>query len=262
MLLQPAQELGHRRTVTAMGGARAIDLGLVLGGTRDAGRVGRGNHRAAIVLDQHAQPVGRQHRVERDLGAALGKRGDRCFELAGLVRIGELGEIGRDLAREFALVHEQLVRSVSGKNGETERQRRMRHVAAADVEGPGDGGGVGQHRMAGAVLADRRRQPRQLVLGELAGKADRVQLDRGHRCGGLILPDDVDRVFLERHQHSAGLVGRGLQRLDLADRVQPGIEAQPRTLADIVLEPDGGRVVDQAFDRKMSRSTSLRTCSV
>ena len=186
-----------------MRGARAVDLGLIFRRARDAGGVGGGNHGAAIVLDQHAQPVGRQHRVERDLRASLGKSHDRRFEFAGLMRLGELGEIGRDLARELAPVHEQLVRSVGGENGEAERQRRVRHVAATDVEGPGDGGGVGQHGMGGAVLGDRRRQPRQLVLGEFAGKADRVELDRRHRRLGLILPDDVDRVLVERHQHRA-----------------------------------------------------------
>ena len=153
------------------------------------------------------------------------------------MRFGKLGQIGLDLAREFALVHEELVRSVGREHGEAERQRRVRHVAATDVEGPGDGGGVGENGMGGAVLRDRHGQTGQLVLGEFAGETLRMQLDRRERWRWLVLPDDVDRIGGERHQRRARLRGGLRQSLDLADRVQPGVEAEPGALAEIVLNP-------------------------
>ena len=63
--------------------------------------------------------------------------------------------------------------------------------------------------MRGAILADRSRQPYQLVLGQFAGKADRVDLDRRPGRFGLVRPDGVDRVLLERHEYRARLLGRG-----------------------------------------------------
>ncbi|TIM61206.1 MAG: aminopeptidase P family protein, partial [Mesorhizobium sp.] len=56
----------------AKGGAGAVDLGLVFHRARDAGRVWRGDDGAAIVLDQHSELLRRQHRIQRDLRAALG----------------------------------------------------------------------------------------------------------------------------------------------------------------------------------------------
>ncbi len=140
--------------------------------------------------------------------------------------------------------------AVGRKDGEAERQRRVRYVAAANVEGPGNRGGVGQHGMRGAFLRDRGSEPCQLVLGKLAGKSLRVQFHRSDRRIRLIIPDDVDRVFGCRYQFRARFCRRGFQCLYLADRVQPWIETKARTLAEIFRDPGGGRVVDQAFDRE------------
>src|SRR5207245_11751814 len=126
-------------------GAAASDVCLVLGGARNAGGV-RGRYDCtAIAFDQHLELLRRQHRIERDFCSALGQVGDGCFEFAWIVQIGKLGETGGDLPREFALVHEELVLAVGGENGEAQRQRRVRHLAATDAAPPGDGGGAGAH---------------------------------------------------------------------------------------------------------------------
>ena len=166
-----------------MRGAAAFDLGLVLGGAREAGRVGSRHDAAAIVLDQGLQALGGQRRVERDLGAGLGKSGDVVLEGRRRAQVRKLRQIGFGDHRQLALVHEQPMRPLGREDREAERQRRVRHVAAANVEGPGDRRRVGQHGMRGAVRGDRRGQPRELVPGQFAGIGDGMDFDR---CEGRL----------------------------------------------------------------------------
>ena len=167
-------------------------------------------------IDQHLQLFGRQHGIERDLRASLGESDDFRFEVSRRAQIGKLRQIGFGLDRQLALVHEQQVRAFGGKHGEAQRQRRVRHVAAADVERPGDRGRVGQHRVRRALLGDRRGEPRQLVLGQFAGIGDRVDLDRSERRLRLVMPQGIDRIRVKRNQRRAGFLGGGRQRADVA----------------------------------------------
>ena len=192
-----------------MCGARAGDLGAVLGGARNAGRVGYGDDRAAVFGDQGAQPVGGKHRIERDLRTAFRQSRNLGFERRRRAQVGKLRQIGLCLHRQLALVDEHEMRPFGREHGETERQRRVGHIAATDIEGPGKRGRVGQHGMRRAFLGDRRGKPRELVLGEFACELNGMDIDFGEWWRRSIGPQLIDRIGRERNEDRADLVSRG-----------------------------------------------------
>ena len=150
--------------------------------------------------DEQPQLLRRQRRIERDARAGF-RQGDQV----GLKRrwrpqVGELGEVGLRRDRQLALVDEHHVLAVRGEDGEAERKRRMRYVAATDIEGPGERRRIRQDRVRCALPGDVGGQPRQLVLGEFAGKLDWMDfhgLERRFRLSG---PQLVDRVVFDRDE--------------------------------------------------------------
>ena len=133
----------------------------------------------------------------------------------------------------------------------------MRHVAATDVEGPGERGRVGEHSAVGASGGDLSGEAGDLVPGQLAGEAEGLDLDLRRGRGGLVGPDGVDRVFLHRNEAAARLFERGAQAFGLGDGVQPRVEADGRAGAGMGGEPFRRRVVDQALDGE-GRGVDLR----
>ena len=248
--VEPGEHLRYRRAVAPVRRARAGDLGGVLGGARNAGGVRRLDDRAAIVGDELAQALRRQHRVERDASAGAGECDQIGLQRRRRSKCRELGEIGFGGDRQLALVDEDAVRAVRREDGEAERQRRMRHVAAANIEGPGERRRVGQHGVGGAGFRDVGGEPRQLFLGEFAGKADRLDLHRPQRGIRLVRPKLVDRIAAHRHQFGAPFLQRRAQCLHVAYRMQPRIEAEAEPLAGVFLEPFRRGIGNKAFDLK------------
>ena len=82
---------------------------------------------------------------------------------------------------ELAAVDEEIDAAVVAQDREGQRQRRVRHVAAADVEEPGDQFGRRQHRRRGPFLGERAAEAGALRLGALAGEALGVRHDRRER---------------------------------------------------------------------------------
>src|SRR5690606_36782611 len=140
--------------------------------------------------------------------------------------------------------------TVGDNEREGQRQRRVRHDVAADIEGPGQGGGIGRHRRVGADLCDGYGETGELVGRALPGEAFGVELDRRMGRLRLVLPDRVDRVAVDRDELAALLVQRGAQHARLGDRVQPGIEAYAPALRRVGAHPARGRGVDKAPDRE------------
>ena len=93
---------------------------------------------------------------------------------------------------------------------EGQRHRIVGNVAAADVEGPGDGIGQAQHRGVGLLLGNGLLQPGDLVGGGLAGEFDRVQRHRAQRRRRPVGPQAVERIVVDRHERGIGrLAGLG-----------------------------------------------------
>ena len=79
---------------------------------------------------------------------------------------------------DLGAVDEQLGLAGDRHDGEGQRHGIVRHVRAADVEQPGNRIGQRQHHRVLAVLAQRRLQLADLLLGRLAGILQRVRDDR------------------------------------------------------------------------------------
>ena len=97
-------------------------------------------------------------------------------------------------------------------DGEGERQRRVRDVGAADVEGPGDGVRIGDHQRVGAQRSRSRRGcARASALAYSPAKRKSCSDTGAERRRRPVGPDRVDRIGLDRHQRGAG-VAAGLAR--------------------------------------------------
>ncbi len=229
-----------------MGSAAALQLGRILDRARQSCRVGHGQNRAAILLDDEAQAFRRERRVERHLAAR--RRDPRKFAFQRLrgQNIGELGQIGLGFDGQLFPREKELRQPLGSKDGKAQRQRGVRHVPPADVEGPGKRGRVRQHGMARAILAKRFGEAGDLVLRQFAGKADRLDLDLFGRRRRSVRPDRIDEVVFDGHQRRTGLVQRPAQRGSFGHRMKPRIKADLHAGAGIRLKPFRRRVLHEA----------------
>ena len=116
-----------------------------------------------------------------------------CFEMvAGAV--GQLAVIDED-GRPAVLRHQRV----------GQRQRRMRDVGAADVEGPGHRVRIRQHQRVDAELGDLGADAVELVGLRLAGELRAVNRDRAERRRRALGPHRIERVAVDRDQFGAGL---------------------------------------------------------
>ena len=126
----------------------------------------------------------------------------------------------------------------------------MRHVAAADVQQPGDRFGHGQHRRRHPFLGQVARQPGALCLGAFAGKGFGVRHHRRQGRGRLPGPDPVERVVGDGAQFRPGLLGSDAEALDFVRGVQPRVVAKHRAGGQRRADPSRRRLVDQMVDLK------------
>ena len=169
-------------------------------------------------------------------------------EIGRLADLGERGEVVSDLVGELAGVDEECRPALVRNDCESQRQRRVAHVGAADVERPGNGVGIGDHQCVGAQLDQFRTDACELLIGAFAGEARVVQRHRAERCGGAIGPDCIERIGLDRDQRRAD-GGAGLaQTLHALRRVQPGVVAEPVVGGEIAVDPAGGWCLDDMLD--------------
>ncbi len=110
-------------------------------------------------------------------------------------------------------VHEQRDAAVLAQDREGQRQRRVRHVAAADVEQPGDRFRHRQHRRRDPVRRQRLAEPGALRLGgsrrRSAAACGTHRRDRRRRPAS---PHRVERVVVDRAEGGAGALDRGRSR--------------------------------------------------
>src|SRR5262245_62851576 len=98
------------------------------------------------------------------------------------------------VVRLLTAVDEQRRTALARDDGERERQRRVRDIGAADVEGPGDGVRVRYDQRVRFQLRDLGTDGRKLCLGSLTSKTDIVQRDGAEWWGRAVLPQFVDRI--------------------------------------------------------------------
>ncbi len=178
--------------------------------------------------------------------------GGVCAEVAdesrGLTHIGDLLQRVARFISELAPVEIERGPSFPGHYRKAERNRHMRHIRAADVEGPGQRWRIGNHQDLGAQLAELLADAHEFAARILAGIAGVMQRHRSERRVGAILPDGVDRVRLNRHQGCAGR-GAGLaQSLGVLRGMQPGVIAELGARRQVSFQPFGERLLRHMLD--------------
>ena len=143
-----------------------------------------------------------------------------------------LAEMAIEAGQELAAVYEQPDAAVVTQDREGQRQRRVRHVAAADIEQPSDQLGHCQHGGGDFRAGETAGQPGALVRSALTGKAVGMRHYGGERGCRPSRPDPVHRIAFNCAQARPGALGADLQPFDLLRRVQPGVVAEHGTLAE------------------------------
>ncbi len=198
--------------------------------------------------DEACERVGGGGLIEPHGFLLLPERTQRAYEIGGLADVGERFEAVAHIVRQLAAIDIERRPALARNDGEGERQRRVRHVGAADVEGPGDRMRVRHHQRIGAQLHELRADARELRLRGLAGEAQVVQGHGAERRGRAVRPERIDQVGLDRDQRRAGR-GAGLGKLLRAlDRVQPGIVAEAVAGGEVCLDPFVRRRLDRVLD--------------
>ena len=185
-----------------------------VGGAQDACAPGR--------IEPVEHPGRGARRVDLD-AALLREIAERGAEAVGRLDRHRVTQMAVEAGGQLAAVDEEGHRAVGLHNREGQRQRGVRHVAAANVKQPGNRFGHRQHRGRRAGIGQRLADARALVGGALAGKFIRLGEDRRQRRRRPPGPDLVERVVLHRPQGRAGALGPGAQPLDLLRRVQPRV---------------------------------------
>ena len=169
---QPGEEAGQRRAVAAMRGAGAVELDRVLARLRQQARVG-----GAVDPGAGLRRAGRRSTRRRSPGRPGPARPRRRARRAP-ARASRACAIATPLPRWRSRPGASLRRSMNrvtaavvAQDRERQRQRRVRHVAAADVQQPGDQFGHRQHRRRDALLGQAAGEPGALRLRALAGKS-------------------------------------------------------------------------------------------
>ena len=236
-----------------MGGACAVDFGVVLDRLHEGDRIGPARDLAAGLRDNPRKRIGRGRLVEPHRPAP---RAEGC-EVAGQIRGS--ADVGKRFQRvthavvEFAGVEIERWPPLLRHDCVAERQRGMDYVRAADIERPGQRMRVGQDERVGARFGNLRLDACDLGGGFFAGKAQVVQDDAPKRGGRPVGPHRVDRVALKRHERGPRL-GAGLGELFGTVRgVQPGVIAEPRPGRQVLLDPCIGRCLDQMGNGKQRR---------
>ena len=245
LAVEPGEEAADGGAVAQVGGARAGDLGRVLG------RLGQGAGIVAVDcapargLDPVGDPARRGRRVEANGALSARRLVERRSEFRRLGDVGDVLDMGARGVGELARIDQQRWPPLGRNDGEGQRQRRVLHVGAADVEEPGDRIRLGQHGRAGPRLRQRLLDIGELVGGGTAGDVERVHDDLAKRRARPVGPDGVDRIVRCRHQRGAGLLGDLLEPADTGDGMQPGVVTERRAGLQLLLQPGVPARIDQ-----------------
>ena len=250
VLREPVQEPRHRRSIAQMGLASPLQLRLVLARLHQGNGIGAHKGATASLLEALRQPGGHGRRVEEHASTSLAEGGEHGFDRLDLGDRGQLGKV-RVLARaQFLLVDEQGGMPGLRHQREGQRQRRMRHVGAPNVEEPRHRMRVGDEQ--GIRFAQRQRHPRELFCCRLPRELGRTQPDRAARRGRTIVPDRVDRVGADRDQGAARPLCGLVESCDLVRGEEPGVIAE-RTALKVRGQPGFRRLLGDRHGRDHRR---------
>ena len=111
-------------------------------------------------------------------------------------------------------------------DGKGKRQGRAGHIAAADIEEPGNGIRLGQDGCLDPQLLEACGNLLALLFRALPGETQGMGQDLPERRFRPIAPDGIERVLRAGHERTPGPLAIGRQAAHLAFRMQPGIIAE------------------------------------
>ena len=162
LLVEPVEELHHGNTILQMGGSGAIELDHVLHGASKLCRIIALDHLATAVANHAGECVWREIGIDEDAGTIAGHPFQPLGQDGRIDLLAKVAQIALDLKIGLCAVEEEFGRAVCLDDRARQRMRRMRYVAAPQIEDPGDRRGIGN------------QNSRQIFLGEIG--ADLLQL--------------------------------------------------------------------------------------
>ena len=252
--IEPGEKAHDRGAVAPMRRAGAFDLDRVLHRLHQHDRVGTATELCRpLPVIWRASASAAVAWSMRTVFLACTERGETAGKVGRLAHIGERFQAVAHVVGEFAAVDVKGRAALARDDREGERQRRVRDVGTADIEGPGHAMGIGDHQRVGLELADLGADARQLGGRLLAREGNIVQPYGAERRRRAIRPDRIEQVGLDGDQRrSARRAGLG-QPLRAFDRVQPRVVAETVLAGEVLLQPLMRRVLDQMLDREQRR---------
>src|SRR5262245_14001995 len=255
--VKPGEKPYNGRPIALVRGARTLDLCGVLARLRQQARVCPPHDAGLAALELAKEPARGRSRIEP---YALGYRPElpqpilerlldrdirplRSARALGALAIGQdLGKPGQmraGFSPDLFAVHEQLRLAACRHERIGQGHRVVRHIGAANVEEPGNGIRQGQDNNILTLFAQARLQLGDLLLGRLAGIAQRMHDDRPNGWSGTRgTPDLVDQVRAADGDELDAFGPQFLgQILDHGLGVQPGIETHASTRLQALAEP-------------------------
>ena len=223
---QPGEEADERGAVAAVRGTDAGALGRALRRFGQLARIGAGRDDGAGLGEAPDDPLRRAVGIDADAPAGGAEAVDHLAECRRIEDDDAVSEVVGDRRLQLTCVAQQRHRGVGADDGKDEGQRRIGHVAAADVEQPGDRVRLRQHGGVLALATQLLGDSGALVGRRGAGEGRVVNDQRRQRRRRPVRPDPIDGVVGDRRQPAAGAHRRRLQRPHLRRRVQPRIEAE------------------------------------
>jgi hypothetical protein len=214
------------------------------------GPIGAAHDLAAILDDEPHDRVRARGGIELEAMMRVPERGEIALEGGAGAHVGDLFEVGADFVAELAQVDKKRRPALLGHRGEGKHDRRVRNVAAADVEQPRDGMRIRDEKRVGGELLHVRADARELCLRVFAGKAQIVRHHGAERRLRAIGPDGVDRIVFHRDEAGAGRGAGFAEPFGAVDGMQPRRIAELRAGAQIGFDPGRRRPLDQMFDGK------------
>ena len=249
--VDPVQEAGQGRAVANVRLPRPLDLDRILAGPRQ----GAGIHAAHHGRAGRFQPVeipGRrlaridQHLLTRQTVQSRVQRGRRFQRHRVAQPAGQF--IGH-----LAGIEEQLRRPVRLHHRLAERQGRADHVAATDIEQPGQRRRRRQDGRVRSRLGNGFADAGAFRCAALAAVPVFVgNHRRGRLLGTFLGPGQIQRIGFDRLQLDPGLLRRTLQRRKGVGTVQPWVIADDRPLRR-PLQPGRHPALDQIQNLELRR---------
>ncbi len=156
---------------------------------------------------------------------------------------------GRQVRRDLGRIEEEPRAPVGGQDRLAERQGRADHIAAPDIEQPGDRGRSGDHRRPRALFGQIRRDPGALGGRVFAGVFQRMRPHRRGRLGWTLGPPGaVQGIDLQSPELGPRLGRRGAEAGQGLGTVQARVVAHHRARLQGFAQKGGDPAIQQVAE--------------